>query len=135
MMSKQRASKGLVFTIAMVVCSAVLAAEPCPVPPKKVQSEDEAFDVAQRVAVAYHLIDKPVSCYEFDTFKDSKDFTEKDGFQFDVRVGPKKECGGDPELAPRLFSLRVYRDGKVLMDNAAYQFVKPVCPRARKHKK
>lgn len=77
-----------------------------------VNSEDAAFAAALAALEKHQLTSLKTECLFFDAAE------EGDNYQIDVREKHDATCGGDPQTAPRLFTLTVAKaDGKISVDD------------------
>ena len=89
------------------LCAASLTAAAAPV-----ANEDAAFAAALAALEKHQLTSLKTECLFFDAAE------EGDNYQIDVREKHDATCGGDPNTAPRLFTLTVAKaDGKVSVDD------------------
>lgn len=77
-----------------------------------VNSEDAAFAAALAALEKHQLTSLKTECLFFDAGE------EGDNYQINVHEKHDATCGGDPNTAPRLFTLTVAKaDGKVSVDD------------------
>ncbi|SAM67030.1 hypothetical protein CHUV0807_1698 [Cardiobacterium hominis] len=95
--------KTLLITLLAASFSAVAA---------PVNSEDAAFTAALAALEKHQLTSLKTECLFFDAAE------EGDNYQINVHEKHDASCGGDPNTAPRLFTLTVAKaDGKVSVDD------------------
>lgn len=95
--------KTLLITLLAASFSAVAA---------PVANEDAAFSAAITALEKHQLTSLKTECLFFDAAE------EGDNYQINVHEKHDASCGGDPNTAPRLFTLTVAKaDGKVSVDD------------------
>ncbi len=98
--------------LAVALCAATPALANCPPPAQAVHSAQEAGALAARAVQACQLTSLPSACLRYHSSTEDKGSS----FMVDVYEWHDSKCGGDPDTAPRLFSLRVTRQGKLSSD-------------------
>ena len=89
------------------LCAASLTAAAAPV-----ANEEAAFAAALAALEKHQLTSLKTGCLTFEAAEESGNY------QIDVREKHDATCGGDPNTAPRLFTLTVAKaDGKVSVDD------------------
>ena len=99
----------------------------CPIAPKQVKSEEEAIILVEKAVQVYKLTPLAIECLNIEMFSQSAD----SGYLVDVREKHNQQCGGDPMVAPRLFSIQVRPNGRLTSDvNRLDRTYKPLaCPK------
>lgn len=87
----------------------------CHVPRTGVASATDAERVAVEAVRSRALSPIPLSCVSTET-ADEQDSKGHLQYRVTFRESHKPECGGDPQTAPRLFTVTVARDGRLSTD-------------------
>ncbi|WP_338846879.1 hypothetical protein V8J88_24320 [Massilia sp. W12] len=102
-----------VILLSLLLLNAAHVFAACPPPLKPVSNPRQAQEVAQSAIQECRLSRLPPACVRL--FVQSAPAF----WLVDVREQHDAQCGGDPDTAPRLFSLQIWRDGRVLSDAAS----------------
>ncbi len=112
----------------------VVQAQQCPIPRHRVESADQAVELAKRAIVAYKLSDTPQQCLAVAPSPGYKGA----GFELDVRENHVAGCGDAlPMFDPLVMSIHVTVAGVLTTTAGAADarpvYRRPVCPRAPRH--
>jgi hypothetical protein len=78
----------------------------------KITDDDAAADRAETLTREYKLSGNPIECLDFETTDQGKQYLVQ------VRENHTPECGGDPDVAPTVFFLKIRKsDGHALIQN------------------
>lgn len=81
---------------------------------KPVKNIERAIDLVEKSIIKNKLTTLKRECLSFDDNVDNHDAY----YEIDVREIHNEQCGGDPEISPRLFSYKVYKQtGKLCTDS------------------
>lgn len=87
--------------------------KPTPEPAQQsVLSDEQRALRSAREAITTHAL----TTLSLDCVKLGIDSTSADGYELTAYEIHDAKCGGDPQTAPRLFSMRIERDGKIWTD-------------------
>lgn len=103
----------LVLGVAVLFFSSLsYAGALCPITPKPVKSEEAAISLVEKAVQVYKLTPLAIECLSIEMFSQSAD----SGYLVDVREKHTQQCGGDPMVSPRLFSIQVHPNGHLTSD-------------------
>jgi len=95
-----------------------------PLPRDVVRKSDQAVDMAAEIIRDYHLSSDRAECLLYVPFDEGSDFT------IAVHENHTKACGGDSQLAPTLFFVKIRkRDGYVVTNAADGENFRPLPPK------
>jgi hypothetical protein len=124
------ASIGSATSVLALAAGPFAAVEHCPLAARPVSSEAAAIDLAAHAVQTYRLTQFPLECLSFSADRDTK----LPGYTVDVRKSSAEKCNGDPDIAPRLLSISIRKDGQMTTDSYDHENFKPlVCPIASRH--
>lgn len=100
--------------------NAALADETCPIARRAIQSVSDAEALAAEAASIYKLSPIPLKCVEYQAIDahESKSKNDKSigSYWINFHELHNAKCGGDPNTGPRLFTIKVTKDGHMSTD-------------------
>ena len=131
-MTRNRFKSGWLPLAALAVLP-IVQAQQCPIPRQRVESSDQAVELAKRAIVAYKLSDTPPQCLAVAPSPGYKG----SGFEVDVRENHVAGCGDAlPMFDPLVMSIHVTTAGVLTTTAGAADaqpvYRRPACPRVHR---
>lgn len=99
--------------LSLVAASEAFASGVCPIQPVEIHSSQEAAKLAVKAAEIYKLSPIPLKCA---TYQSDDDDGKSGPYRVSFYENHTPECGGEPDIAPRLFTIIVTSKGRMKTD-------------------
>jgi hypothetical protein len=104
----------------IVNASNAIAGETCPIAQRAIRSIQDAKALAIEAVSVYKLSPIPLKCVEYQAIDASEKSTKNDNnggpYWIIFHERHNTSCGGDPNTGPRLFTIKVTKDGRMSTD-------------------